>query len=184
VTAVVRRLRLRGEEGFTLIELLIAMMVLSVGVLALVAAYTSAYTSMNRATIVSSARLVADSKMERYRARSYANIQLNTTCGANCTEDSTFTGDSAYSSAAQVTGCATTDTSCLPTQTKIGPDGTSFRVDTFIEYTCATGTLSTTPSVSCSTGVTPVKLITIVVRNSALSQPVREQSTFTSITGQ
>lgn len=180
---VLRRPRLQREEGFTLIELLIAMMVLSVGVLALVAAYSSSYASMNRATVTSSATFVADSKMERYRARTYANIQLNTSCGAVCSQDATYTGDSAYSAPAQVTGCATTDTSCLPTQTKVGPDGRSYRVDTFIEYACATGTLSTSPSVSCSTGVTPVKLITVVVRNSALAQPVREQSTFTSITG-
>jgi len=179
-----RRLRLLREEGFTLVELLIAMMVLSIGVLALVATYTSAYTAMARATNVSSATLIADSKMERYRARTYANIQLNVTCGSTCSQDSTYTGDSAYSAAAQVTGCATTDTACLPSQTKVGPDGRSYRVDTYIEYACPTGTLSTSPSVSCSTGVSAVKLVTVVVRNSVLSQPIREQSEFTSITGQ
>jgi prepilin-type N-terminal cleavage/methylation domain-containing protein len=105
----------RGEEGMTLVELLIAMMVLTIGILALVAAYSSGYVALNRATRVSSATLVADAQMERFRALQYSAIQLNTSCGSTCTEDSTFTGDSAYSSAAQVTGCSsTTEPTCLP----------------------------------------------------------------------
>ena len=37
----------------------------------------------------------------------------------------TYTGDASYSSTAQISGCATTDATCLPTQTKTGPDGKS-----------------------------------------------------------
>jgi Tfp pilus assembly protein PilV len=165
----------------TLVELLIAMMVLTVGILALVAAYSSGYVALKRATRVSSATLVADAQMERFRALQFSAIQLNTSCGASCTEDSTFTGDSAYSSTTQVTGCATTDSTCLPTQTKTGPDGKSYRLDTYIEYACVSGTLSTSPSLTCGSGnPQPVKRITLVVRNSSLTAPVREQSTFTT----
>ena len=70
------------------------------------------------------------------------NIKLNITCGASCTQDSTYTSDAAYSSTAQVTGCTTTDVSCLSTQTKTGPDGKSYRVDTFVAYSCSSGALS------------------------------------------
>lgn len=166
----------------TLVELLIAMMVLTVGILALVAAYSSGYVALKRATRVSSATLVADAQMERFRALSYSAIKLNTTCGASCTEDSTFTGDSAYNSTAQVTGCATTDSMCLPTQTKTGPDGKSYRLDTYIEYSCVTGTYAS--PTSCGSGNPyPVKRVTLVVRSSSLTAPVREQSNFTAFPG-
>ena len=172
---------MRSEQGFTLIELLIAMVVLTIGILALIAAYSSGYVALNRATRVSSARLIADQQMERFRAVQYSAVQLNTTCGASCTEDATFTGDPAYSSAAQVTGCTTTDSTCLPTQTKTGPDGKSYRLDTYITYNCWSGTLSTSPSVTCGTGnPSPVKRVTVVVRSSSLTAPVREASTFTT----
>jgi prepilin-type N-terminal cleavage/methylation domain-containing protein len=175
-----QRLRPRSDEGFTLIELLIAMIVLTVGILALIAAYSSGYIALNRATQISSARLIDDAQMERFSALRYSAIQLNTTCGTSCTEDSTFTSDSAYNSAAQVTGSCT-DTTCLPTQTKTGPDGRSYRLDTYIEYACVSGTLSTSPSLTCGSGnPQPVKRITLVVRNSSLTAPVREQSTFTT----
>jgi prepilin-type N-terminal cleavage/methylation domain-containing protein len=177
-------LRPRREEGFTLVELVIAMVVLSIAILALVAAYSSGFTALRRATRVSSARLVADSQMERFRAIQYRAIQLNTTCGASCTEDATYTADTAYSSTAQVTGCTTTDATCLPTQTKTGPDGASYRLDTYIAYNCWTGTLSTSPSITCGSGnPAPVKRVTVVVRSSTLSTPVREQSTFSTFPG-
>jgi type II secretory pathway pseudopilin PulG len=184
LTALARRLRLQEEEGMTLVELLIAMMVLTVAILALVAAYTSGYAALNRATRVSSARLVADSQMERFRAVQYTAIKLNTSCGASCTEDATYTGDAAYSSTAQISGCTTTDATCLPTQTKTGPDGKSYRLDTFIDYSCMSGTLSASPSLTCGTGNPyPVKVVAVVVRSSSLTAPVREASTFTALTG-
>lgn len=189
MTAVAQRLRLRREDGFTLIELVIAMVVLSIAILALVAAYTSGFMALNRATRVSSARLVADAQMERIRAVQYSAIQLGTTsgsCGASCSMDSTYTSDTAYSSTAQVTNttCASTEPTCLPTQTKTGPDGSSYRLDTYIEYTCVSGTLSTSPSLTCGSGNPyPVKRVTVVVRSSTLTTPVREQSTFTTFPG-
>jgi type IV pilus modification protein PilV len=174
-----RRARLRREEGFTLIELLIAMVVLTVGILGLIAAYSSGYMALNRATRISSARLIADQQMERFRAIKFSAIELDTTCGTSCTEDATFTGDSAYSATTQVTGCATTDATCLPTQTKTGPDGNSYRLDTYIEYSCVSGTYVS--STSCGSGNPyPVKRVTVVVRSSKLTAPVREQSTFTA----
>jgi Tfp pilus assembly protein PilV len=184
VTAPSRIPRLRQENGQGLIELLLAMVVLTVGLLALFAAYSSGYVSLRRATRLSSATLLADSQMERFRGLQYSAIQLNLTCGASCTEDSTYTTDSAYSSTAQISGCSTTDSTCLPTQTKTGPDGKSYRVDTFIAWTCVSGTLSTSPSVSCSSGLNPVKLVTVVVRKTSGTTtftPIREQSTFNSL---
>jgi prepilin-type N-terminal cleavage/methylation domain-containing protein len=198
VTALRRRLRVQREEGFTLVELLIAMIVLTVGILALVAAYTSGFVALNRATRVSSAQLLADSQMERFRALTYNSIQLNTTCGASCSEDSTYTTDPVYSSTAQITGCSTTDSTCLPTQTKTGPDGRSYRLDTYVKYSCPTSgtTLSISP-LKCtnnsdgSTAAAPLKVVTVVVKSiggtglgTTAAVSVREQSAFTSLEGQ
>lgn len=176
--------RLRREEGQGLVELMIAMMVLTVGILALVGAYSTGYSALGRATTVSSAQVIADSQMERFRALSYPNIQLNTSCGASCTQDTTYTADSQYSATNQVTGCTTTDATCLSTQTKTGPDNKSYRVDTYIDYSCPSGTLSLSPSLTCGSGQPlPVKLVTVVVRKSTGGNWVREQSTFTAEAG-
>jgi prepilin-type N-terminal cleavage/methylation domain-containing protein len=173
--------RLREQDGFTLIELTIAMAVLTLGILSLVAAYSSGYMAMKRATRVSSAQMLADSQMERFRALSYGSIALNTGCGATCAEDATYTADAAYSSTAQITGCGTTDQTCLPSQTKTGPDGNSYRVDTFIAWSCLSGAYS---AGSCGAGnPIPVKLVTVVVRKSSGGDWAREQSTFTLATG-
>lgn len=185
MTRVSPKSRLRREDGFMLVELVIAMAVLTIGILALVGAYSAGYASLNRASSTSSASVLADSQMERFRALQYAAIQLNTTCGATCAQDSTYTSDSAYSSTAQVTGCTSTGSACLSTQTKTGPDGKSYRVDTFIRYSCpiTTDTLSISP-LTCGSGEPlPVKLVSVVVRNTNGGSTVREQSTFTSVTG-
>lgn len=180
--------RLRREEGLGLVELLIAMMVLTVGILALVGAYSTGFVALNRATTVSSATMLADSQMERFRALSYPNIQLNTSasCGTICSEDTTYKADSAYSATNEVPGCSsTTDASCLPTQTKTGPDGQSYRLDTYIDYSCPTGALNLSPSPpTCGSGQPlAVKLVTVVVRKSTGGDWVREQSTFSAEAG-
>jgi prepilin-type N-terminal cleavage/methylation domain-containing protein len=192
VTAVRRRLRPRDEEGFTLVELLIAMMVLTVGILALVAAYTSGYVSINRATRVSSTELIADQQMERFRALSYNNIQLNLTC-SGCSQDSTYTGRTFYASATQVSGSTGTDSTNLSTQTKTGPDGRSYRLDTYINYSCpvSTDTLTVSPTLTCGTNrPSPVKTVTVVVTSvggtglgATGAVSTQEQSSFTLITG-
>jgi Tfp pilus assembly protein PilV len=66
--------KLRGEDGIGLIELLIALLVLNVGIFATLGAFTSAATTIRRASHISTAAAIADSKMEGYRDSSYANI--------------------------------------------------------------------------------------------------------------
>lgn len=188
MTARSRLPQLGDEEGLGLIELLIAMMVLVVAILALVAAYSSGYVALRRATQVSSATLLADSQMERFRALRFDNIALDTTCGASCAQDSTYTTDAVYSSTAQITGCATTDRACLPTQTLAGPDGRSYRIDTFINCeTLSGGVFGLASAGSCAPGGSSsvVKLVTVVVRKSTgTGDWVREQSAFNKLTGQ
>ena len=72
----VRRLKtcLRAEEGMTLIELLIAMVVMSIGIAALVAGFSSGIVSIDRARTTSTAGTLADQQMELYRQASFTSL--------------------------------------------------------------------------------------------------------------
>ena len=67
---------MRPEEGMTLIELLIAMAVLSIGIAALVAAFSSGVVSINRARVTSTAGTVADKQMELYRQAAFTSLPV------------------------------------------------------------------------------------------------------------
>ena len=66
--------RLRAEEGMTLIELLIAMTIMSIGIAALVAGFSTGIVSINRANVTSTAGTLADKQMELYRQASFASL--------------------------------------------------------------------------------------------------------------
>jgi len=63
----------------------------------------------------------------------------------------TYQGDSAYSASQVNQACSPLVAACTPSQTLTGPDGRSYRVDTYI--------VSVTPA-----GGTAVKQVTVVVR--------------------
>ena len=73
------RCRPKAEGGFALIELLISMTVLVVGIFALLATFTSGYTTLNRADAKGTATMLADRTMESYRGRQFADIAAGTT---------------------------------------------------------------------------------------------------------
>ena len=58
----------------TLIELLIAMTVMSIGIAALVAGFSSGVVSINRARVTSTAGSLADQQMEAFRQGSFATV--------------------------------------------------------------------------------------------------------------
>src|SRR4029453_7560364 len=74
----VRRLKtcVRAEEGMTLIELLIAMVVMSIGIAALVAGFSSGVVSINRARVTSTAGTLADQQMELYRQAAFTSLPV------------------------------------------------------------------------------------------------------------
>jgi prepilin-type N-terminal cleavage/methylation domain-containing protein len=167
-SAAVRRLR-DDERGLGLIELLVAMGVLAIAISAQLAVFASSYTSIGRASMKGTAVTLADKQMENYRTLPYSCVYL-----AAATGDSTYSGDSAYS-ASQITGSScspyTTPATSATTasQTVTGPDGRSYRVDTYI--------VSMTP-----TGGRALKKVTVVVRavtNSVVGSVLaRQASTF------
>jgi Tfp pilus assembly protein PilV len=141
--------RARGEQGFAMVEMLIAIVVINVGLLAILLALTSGMTTLRRSAESSTASALADQQLEKYRAVSFSSIFLNTSALAGA--DSTYTSDSAYSASQVSQTCSPVTAVCTPTQNVTGPDGHSYRVDTYIVYV--------TPA-----GGTPVKQVTVVVR--------------------
>jgi prepilin-type N-terminal cleavage/methylation domain-containing protein len=65
---------LRAEEGMTLIELLIAMVVMSIGIAALVAGFSSGIVSISRAHLSSTTAALADKQMELYRQAAFTSL--------------------------------------------------------------------------------------------------------------
>jgi Tfp pilus assembly protein PilV len=174
---------LRSEQGFGLIELLISMTMLNVGILAIVAAFSSGAIALKNASEVSAASALGDKQMELYRALKYTEIALDTTAVGTANGDTTYQCDLANKvdpagscgGANQRTQlqqtCATMTPQCNPRQTVNGPDQRPYRVDTYI--------VSQTPP----TGRT-VKLVTIVIRRgSDLRQLARLSSSFDQSSG-
>jgi Tfp pilus assembly protein PilV len=62
----------------TLIEVLVAMLVLTLGLLALVAAFTSGILTIQRAAKASTAASYADDQMETYKQGTFASIPIGT----------------------------------------------------------------------------------------------------------
>jgi type II secretory pathway pseudopilin PulG len=176
--------RARDERGFGLLELLMAMVMLNVGILAIVAAFSSGNAALARASQVSTAATLADQQMESYRGLIYDNIVFVTTEWNAALADSTYTADTAYTSnmqspvapkalVATVANCPANvpTTSCDPSYTTTGPDHRSYRVDTYLYY-------------DAPGGGNQLKTITVVVRPAADPSRVyaRVTSTFDSST--
>jgi type II secretory pathway pseudopilin PulG len=183
------RERLRNEAGFGLIELVIAIVMLNVGILALMAAFTAGSAALGRASTASNAATLADTQMELFRGLKYTAIVQDTSEWNAAVADATWTADSVYQNNMQapitapkalvptVTGgvCAGTPVpvACDPSRVVTGPDNRTYRIDTYLYY-------------DSPTGGNQLKVITVVVRDSAQTSRslARLTSTFDSSTGQ
>ena len=166
--------RIRGDEsGFGLVELLIAMIVLAVGILAVIAVFTSGAVALRRASAVSTATAIADAQMERYRALRYATIGFDAGELASADADPVYTQDAPAGGQVVVPCASPPPPSCDPSRTAPGADGRSYRVNTYIVERSET-----------SDG-RPVKVVTVVVRDEgdAMKPLIREQSAFDQSTG-
>jgi type II secretory pathway pseudopilin PulG len=176
--------RAREESGFGLLELLMAMVMLNVGILAIVAAFSSGNAALARANRVSTASALADKQLESYRGLIYDNIVFKTSEWNDAIANSTYTGDATYVAnmqspvspkglVATLTTCPANvpANSCDPSYTATGPDHRSYRVDTYLYY-------------DAPGGGAQLKTITVVVRpTSGSTVPwARVTSTFDSST--
>jgi prepilin-type N-terminal cleavage/methylation domain-containing protein len=141
--------RLRSQQGFALIEMLVAIVVINVGLLAILLALNSGMVTLRRSAETSTASAIADQQLERFRARAFGTIYLDTTLLT--ATDSTYQTDAAYSASQVSQTCSPLVAACTPSQTVTGPDGRSYRVDTYV--------VSVVPA-----GGQAVKQITVVVR--------------------
>jgi type II secretory pathway pseudopilin PulG len=172
------RQRLRSDGGFGLVELLIAMTVLTVGILALVAAFSSGTASLIRAAQVGSASAVADKQMELYRGVPYDWIVLDTAAETTASADAVYANDQALAGPlTNYTATCPADApaeACAPTQSVTGPDGRTYRVDTFVTLDDPTD----------SGAARDVKIVTVVVRENGTNRTLaRQVSTFDELTG-
>ena len=181
--------RLRKNDGFGLVELLIAMTVLNVGLLALIAAFSSGAVALTRASKTATAASLADQQMELYRAMTYDAIGLDTAA----TTDATYKADSACIGGSTCSNVAPTTPSCAVITGAGGSnwgftdacnparsissansaDKLSYRVDTYVRLITLSGQRNT-------------KQVTIVVRDGAALSTVlaRVASLFDCSTGQ
>jgi len=171
----------KDEAGFGIIELVIAMILLSVGILALASAFTSGSVALRRASRTATATVLADAQLERYRAIRNCAIYLDPTT-VPAAGSSYWTGFAGALVTTRGASCpdvvppeaVTARRDLLGGQT---PDGHRYRVDTYISEGAPT---STPLPLSQS-----VKTVTVVVRdwNYLTRSLVRQTSTFHIATG-
>lgn len=169
--------RLRNDEGFGLIELVMSMVMLNVGILAVVAAFSSGAAALARASETSSAAVLADKQMELYRALLYPNIALHTGSVTTAEADATYVADPAYSASQVKVTCGTpSDPECSATRAATGPDNRSYRVDTYI-------VVDQINEPSLPVGRTVKRVSVVVRRGSDLKPLARLSSIFDESTG-
>jgi type II secretory pathway pseudopilin PulG len=158
---------------------------LNVGILAVVAAFSSGNAALYRASRTSTAGALANKQMEAYRGLKYDNIVFVTSEWTSAIADSTYTSDTVYQTnmsnpvaphalVATVSTCPANvpATACDPSYTTTGADHRSYRVDTYLYYD--------TP-----TSGQQLRAVTVVIRNPDVLTKVfaRVSSTFDSSTG-
>ena len=168
-----------------MLELLMAMVMLNVGILAVVAAFSSGNAALYRSSRTSTAGALANKQMEAYRGLKYDNIVFVTSEWTSAIANSTYTGDTVYQANmsnpvaphALVTTVSTCPanvpaSACDPSYTTTGADHRSYRVDTYLYYD--------TP-----TSGQQLRAVTVVIRNPDDLTRVfaRVSSTFDSSTG-
>jgi type II secretory pathway pseudopilin PulG len=144
--------RLQAEDGFGLVELIAAVAVLTIGLLALVAGYGSAYVAFRQASTKTSANAIAATELELYRAVPYASLGLDSTQLSNAeTTDTVYASDhsslddpNALTAGTDVSSSSCTPltaafgsssatvSTCVPIQSVTDGTGHTFRVETFI----------------------------------------------------
>lgn len=161
------QVRARSEGGFLTIELVVAVFVISIAVLALMAAYDQAFFSLHSSAKTSSAGLVAENQLELYASLPYSSIALDATALSTAqSSDANYSTDEAAlpgsGSDITISGCGTA-ANCLPVQTVTGTDGRSYKLETFIRS--LTNPNSCTDPSDSSTCTWTERIVTVIVRD-------------------
>lgn len=171
------RIRLRDDEGgFGIVELAVAVVMITVALLALMASYDQAFFSLRNSARKTAAANLAQQQLELYSALPYASLGLSSSLLSTAKSSDAYysTDDAALTPAGtDVTSssCTTAVPQCEPVQSSVkGSDGRYYRVETFIR----TITQSLDPS-----GTTSEIDVTVIVRdpNTANTPIVYEATT-------
>jgi len=168
--------RLREEGGQGMIELIMAVVLITIALLALMASYDGAFISLHKSSRTNAAAQLADTQLELYSSlyalnTSDPNAQIGlsssllTTAKAN---DANYSTDEAAltPSGTDVTNasCSTTTAQCKPVQTVTGLDGKSYKMETFVRDISQTLTCTTTTTTPCSL-TTKQREVTVIIRD-------------------
>lgn len=153
------RTRLHDERGQGLIELVVAMVVITVAVLALMAAYDEGFISLHKSARTNAAATLAETQLELYSSLPYTGVGLDSTQLATAkASDSTYLSDhnnlNPTGPDVTISSCGTT-ANCLPVQSPTGSDGRSYKVETFIQ----------TVTQNAPSGSTQERVVTVIVRD-------------------
>jgi Tfp pilus assembly protein PilV len=152
----------RSESGFLTIELMAAVLIITVSLLALMAAYDQSFFSIHSPAKTSAAGQLAENQLELYASLPYSSIGLDsTTLTTSKSTDVNYSSDESAlpgtGSDVTITGCGSS-AQCSPVQTLTGSDGKSYKLETFIRAL-------TNNSASTWTE----KVVTVVVRDLSTS---------------
>jgi type II secretory pathway pseudopilin PulG len=162
------RARLQDESGFSIVELVVAVMVITVALLAIAAGFETAAVSVHAAAKKTVAAKLANAQIERYAALAFTSIGLdattltNTKTSGNPSYSSTYVSDETALNAVtggtdvSISGCGSTAAQCLPVQTVTGTDNKSYKLETFIRDVVSFGTWTE-------------RIVTVIVRNPNVS---------------
>lgn len=150
---------MKSEDGFGLTELLVAMAILAIGLLAVFTVMETAIAATYRAGVETTASTIASAEMERVRSLPWDSIGLDE--AAVAPTDADYKGDAAWKATAtdrvDVVACGGPTTPCtnmVPSRSRTGADGRTYRVDTYVTWRAVTG-------------ANDLKLVTVVVRSLA-----------------
>ena len=154
--------RLRSESGFLTIELMTAMVIITVAVLGLMAAYEQSWFSLHSSAKSSAAGQLAENQLELYASLPYASIGLDaTTLTSTKSSDTNYSSDESAlpgsGSDVTISSCGSS-ARCSPVQTLTGSDGKSYKLETFIRSLTN----------NSASGWTE-KVVTVVVRDRSVS---------------
>lgn len=147
------------------IELMVAVVLITIALLALMASYDGAFASLHSSGQTSSAGLLAENQLELYASLPYSSVGLDsTTLTTTQSSDANYSTDEAAlpcsnapCSDVTISGCGTS-AQCSPVQTVTGSDHHTYKIETFIRA-------MTNPSETTWTE----KVVTVIVRDETQS---------------
>jgi len=161
------RARLKDESGFSIVELVVAIMVITIALLAIAAAFETGVISIRAAAGRTVAAKLANAQVERYAALGFTSIGLDATTYTSTKTSGNQSYSSAYVSdeaalnavasgtAVTISGCGSA-AQCLPVQTVTGTDQKSYKLETFVRDVVSFGTWTE-------------RIVTVIVRNPNVS---------------